>query len=139
MKIVASNDINEKVLTSLNNQVNAILVSDPIVFVLIYYFPHLPSHQKHEIDVFGIGTNLVTCQAQPALGMVYKLAEIKGRPTMKLSQEIGKTSIPARKSVYRIYTKLKEPVVDLLLVRIYLINCVTDASFIREAIACSQQ
>lgn len=64
-KIVASNDINEQVLHALNEQ-------------------------HHDIDVFGIGTNLVTCQAQPALGMVYKLVEVKNKPRIKLSQDISK-------------------------------------------------
>ena len=63
--IVASNDINETILHALNEQ-------------------------GHDIDVYGIGTNLVTCQAQPALGMVFKLVEMDGKPRIKLSQEITK-------------------------------------------------
>lgn len=89
MNIVASNDINEAVLISLNEE-------------------------GHEINTFGIGTNLVTCQAQPALGMVFKLAELDGIPTMKLSQEISKTSTPARKDVFRLFNSNGEAILDLV-------------------------
>ena len=51
LTIVASNDINEATLQG---------------FQLA---------QQHCLTAFGIGTNLVTCQAQPALGCVYKLGE----------------------------------------------------------------
>ena len=48
IKIGASNDINEKTLHNFNTQ-------------------------GHQMDVFGIGTNLVTCQAQPYMILNAKL------------------------------------------------------------------
>eukprot|EP00397_Hematodinium_sp_SG-2012_P018366 GEMP01018811.1.p1 GENE.GEMP01018811.1~~GEMP01018811.1.p1 ORF type:complete len:595 (+),score=112.99 GEMP01018811.1:101-1885(+) len=89
LKIAASNDINESVLNSLNEQ-------------------------GHSVDVFGIGTNLITCQTQPALGMVYKLVELEGRPRMKLSEVMEKISIPSKKQVYRLYSKENVPILDLM-------------------------
>jgi nicotinate phosphoribosyltransferase len=89
-KIVASNDLNEAVLHSLEDQ-------------------------AHAIDIFGIGTNLVTCQAQPALGMVYKLVEIDGIPRIKLSQDIAKVTIPATKEVYRLFGSEGIPILDLII------------------------
>ncbi len=86
--IVASNDINEQIL-------------------------HALKEQGHTIDVFGIGTNLVTCQAQPALGCVYKLVQVRGTPRIKLSNEKDKMTIPGLKSLYRVYGK-DGPLLDLL-------------------------
>ena len=87
--IVASNDINEEVLVSL-------------------------SREGHEIDCFGIGTHLVTCQKQPALGCVYKLVEINGTPRIKLSQEVEKLVIPCSKNAYRLYGKDGQPLNDFM-------------------------
>mmetsp|Transcript_23100 Transcript_23100/g.44852 ORF Transcript_23100/g.44852 Transcript_23100/m.44852 type:complete len:561 (+) Transcript_23100:61-1743(+) len=78
LQIVASNDVDEDKLYDLEKE-------------------------GHEIDMFGIGTRLVTCMAQPALGCVFKLVEMDGKPRIKLSQDIIKMSIPARKRVYRLY------------------------------------
>jgi nicotinate phosphoribosyltransferase len=36
----------------------------------------------------------VTCQKQPALGMVFKLVEIQDTPRIKLSQDIEKVGGP---------------------------------------------
>lgn len=88
--IVASNDINEETLYALREQ-------------------------GHEIDCFGIGTHLVTCQKQPALGCVYKLVEIHNRQRIKLSQEKSKMTIPGRKSAYRLIGKEGYPLLDLLM------------------------
>ena len=88
-KIVASNDINEKVLLALHQQV-------------------------HCIDVFGIGTNLVTCQAQPALGCVYKLVELNGKGRIKLSEVTTKVQIPGSKRVYRFCGSSGYPLVDVM-------------------------
>lgn len=89
MTIVASNDINEDILHSLNMQ-------------------------GHSIDSFGIGTHLVTCQKQPALGCVFKLVEVNGRPCVKLSEDVQKATFPGKKNAYRLYDKENCPLVDLL-------------------------
>lgn len=87
--VTASNDINESTLEALNKQ-------------------------GHEIDTFGIGTHLVTCFAQPALGCVYKLVEVRGQPRIKLSADIDKVTIPGKKRPFRLYGKEGVALVDLL-------------------------
>ena len=91
LDIVASNDINENVLHSLNKQ-------------------------GHRVTVFGIGTNLVTCQAQPALGCVYKLVELNNKPRIKLSQDLVKVLIPGRKMAYRLYGEKGWPLLDVMVI-----------------------
>lgn len=88
--IVASNDINEETLDALNKQ-------------------------GHEIDAFGIGTHLVTCFSQPALGGVYKLVEISGQPRIKLSEDVTKVTIPCKKQAFRLYGREGVALVDLLI------------------------
>jgi nicotinate phosphoribosyltransferase len=51
------------------------------------------------IDVFGVGTALITVADGPALAGVYKLVELGGVPRVKLSP--GKKMYAGRKQVYR--------------------------------------
>lgn len=53
------------------------------------------------IDGYGVGTSLMTAQADPAFSGVYKLAEADGEPVVKISATPEKTTNPGRKQVWR--------------------------------------
>ena len=81
-KIFASNDLDEKTITSLKMQ-------------------------DAKIDVWGIGTKLITAFDQPALGAVYKMVSVENDngemvDTIKLSNNAEKVSTPGKKQVWRI-------------------------------------
>lgn len=63
--------------------------------------------QGAKIDVWGVGTKLITAYDQPALGAVYKLVCIEDDngnmvDTLKISSNAEKVSTPGRKQVWRI-------------------------------------
>ncbi len=82
--IMASGDVDEYLLESLHNQ-------------------------GAKIDVYGVGTKLITSEDMPSLGGVYKMAAIEKdgqlSPRMKISDSIVKVTNPGFKSLYRIYDK----------------------------------
>ncbi len=80
-RIVASNDLDEQTIASLKEQ-------------------------GARIDVWGVGTRLVTGGEQAALGGVYKLGAVRDatgawRHTVKLSEQAAKTSNPGVQQVRR--------------------------------------
>jgi len=58
--------------------------------------------QQAPIDVFGVGTSLVTGHPDAALDGVYKLSMSNGKPRIKLSENISKITLPHMKQVFRI-------------------------------------
>lgn len=76
VKIAASNQLDEYVIRSL-------------------------IQQEAPIEVFGVGTSLVTGKPDAALDGVYKLAQADGRPVIKLSENISKITLPDKKQVWR--------------------------------------
>ncbi|MCG2727553.1 MAG: nicotinate phosphoribosyltransferase [Candidatus Methanoperedenaceae archaeon] len=94
VKIVASGDLNEWKIDELVNK-------------------------GAEIDMFGVGTELITGRPTPALDGIYKLSDVMehGRhiPKMKLSEETVKATLPGKKRVWRIVEngKFKKDVISL--------------------------
>ena len=76
VKILASNQLDEYIINSL-------------------------VQQGAPIDGFGVGTSLVTGQQDGALDGVYKLSHVGNNPTIKLSEDINKTTLPGKKKIVR--------------------------------------
>lgn len=74
------------------------------------YLIHDLKQQGAAIDVWGVGTHLITSKDCPSFGGVYKLAAIQDEngvfvPKIKLSENTEKITNPGNKTIYRIYEK----------------------------------
>ena len=78
VKIAASNQLDERVITSLKTQ-------------------------DAPIDIYGVGTRLVTGHNSSALDGVYKLSSVANKPKMKISENIEKITLPGKKKIYRYF------------------------------------
>ena len=88
-KIFVSNDVNEATLWALRAQ-------------------------PHEINGYGIGTHLVTCEGSPAFNGVYKLVAHGGAARIKLSDTVEKVTIPGAKDAYRLIGGDGKIILDLM-------------------------
>ena len=93
--ICVSNDLDENLIMSLNNQ-------------------------GAKIDLYGVGTKLITGHPESSLGGVYKMSAIKDKtdnnftPKIKISENSDKITNPGNKEVYRIYDENDKIVADLI-------------------------
>lgn len=78
VKILASNELDEKVISSIRNEGGC-------------------------IDIYGVGTRLATCDGPGggALGGVYKMVEHIGKPRMKVTSDPAKSTLPGCKQWLR--------------------------------------
>lgn len=83
-KIVASNSLDEYIITDLLNQ-------------------------DAKIDIFGVGERMVTAKSEPVFGGVYKLVAVEENgeisPRIKLSENEEKIINPGYKMIWRLYDK----------------------------------
>jgi nicotinate phosphoribosyltransferase len=94
VKIVASSELDEWIIESLKKQ-------------------------DAKIDIWGVGTRLVTCWDHPALGGVYKLTAVEENgqmtPKIKVSGDPEKITNPGRNKVLRIFNHNMAMQGDILL------------------------
>ena len=91
VKIVASNELDEEVITAIRAD-------------------------GGRVDIYGVGTRLATCAGAGggALGGVYKLVEIGGRPCLKTTSDPAKATLPGRKRVLRAVDREGRLLMDVL-------------------------
>lgn len=99
-------------LAYLSKKARAMLDANGLQQVKIYATNQLDEHlikslldQGAPIDLFGVGTRLVTGHPDGALDGVYKLATRQGRPSLKISDNFTKVNLPGHKDLWRILDK----------------------------------
>lgn len=93
-KIMASNELDERVIRDLKMQ-------------------------GAKVNLWGVGTNLITAKDQPALDGVYKLSAIQNKKgkwvsKLKISEQLAKTTNPGTLQVRRFYDKEGKAYADML-------------------------
>jgi nicotinate phosphoribosyltransferase len=68
-----------------------------------YVIRSLLEDQEAPIDIFGVGTRLITGQNSAALDGVYKLSMSDGVPRLKFSENYTKLTLPGIKSIHRYF------------------------------------
>ena len=66
-----------------------------------YVIRSLLEDQEAPIDMFGVGTRLITGQPAAALDGVYKLSMCDGEPRLKFSENYTKLTLPGIKTIHR--------------------------------------
>ncbi|WP_020403159.1 nicotinate phosphoribosyltransferase [Gracilimonas tropica] len=61
--------------------------------------------QNAPIDLFGVGTKLVTAYDDPALDGVYKLSSVNEKPSIKISDNEEKITLPGSKKIIRFHNE----------------------------------
>jgi nicotinate phosphoribosyltransferase len=91
VRILASNELDEWVIESVRNE-------------------------GGRVDIYGVGTKLATASGTGgvALGGVYKLVAIDGRPKMKITSDLAKATLPGIKRVLRAVGPHGEYIQDLV-------------------------
>lgn len=83
--------------------------------------------QGAKIDVYGVGTNLITSKQAPAFGGVYKLVAVekngKFENRIKISDNVEKITLPGFKQTYRLVDKsTNKAIADLIALKDEVIN-----------------
>jgi nicotinate phosphoribosyltransferase len=91
IKIIASNELDEMVINSIH-------------------------YEGGCVDIYGVGTRLATCAGAGggALGGVYKMVECAGEPRMKVTSDLGKSTLPGSKRWLRAADAAGRFVMDVL-------------------------
>jgi nicotinate phosphoribosyltransferase len=91
VRIMASNELDEFVISSMREE-------------------------GGRVDHYGVGTRLATCAGPGggALGGIYKLVAVNGRPRLKVTSDAAKATLPGRKRVLRVVAPQGDYVQDVI-------------------------